>query len=95
MITAKVIVMVGTEIAQYVEDRREFATQPDARQADEFGYDFEVYSERAKTRVWVPFQGVWQMKPTYGSLARHFSHTRFPGLNCAPNESSNPSDHRS
>lgn len=58
----------------------------------EIGYD-RAAGSAGRRLVWVPCGYTWQMKPTYGSMSRHFGATR-NGLNFAPNKSSNPRDHQ-
>lgn len=82
------VMIVGMQAAKYIADR---ACHVEADRVAEIGYDRTVSYGRAL--VWVPSGFTWQMKPTYGSMARHFGRTRTGSLNCAPNKSTSPKEH--
>ena len=83
------VVMIAAKQAQYVSDRQNYR-KPLTIRSDEVGYDIEA--RRGRKLVWVPVDMTWQMRPSYGSLARHFRHSR-AGLRFAPNTTTNPRDH--
>lgn len=94
MVIAGSIEMISEWVAQFVENRREVATAAQLKTlASDVGYDIAA-GPKGQDLVWVPSGESWQMKHTFGSMARHFGQTR-NGMNFAPNKSSNPSDHRS
>jgi hypothetical protein len=91
MLTAGIVAMVNDGTAcQYVSDRRTYIETAVNRTA-EIGYDRTVNFGRRL--VWVPSGLTWQMKPCYGSMARHFTSTK-AGMNFAPNKSTSPREHR-
>jgi hypothetical protein len=80
---AAIIVGVPTEAAQYTRDHTAHVEPAQAKdRLTELGYDRTV--SYGRKLVWVPSGLTWQMKPTYGSMSRHFGTTR-AGLNFAPN----------
>ena len=81
-----------TQAAQYTSERTSCSEPAQTvHRSHEIGYDRAVsYGQRL---VWVPSGLTWQMKATYGSMSRHFGRTAHQGLNCAPNKTTNPSDH--
>jgi hypothetical protein len=90
LLAANMVVMLSRRAAQFTCDRESYI-EPAVRRLDEAGYDGAV--RRGRKLVWVPTEMTWQMRPSYGSIARHFRASRM-GLRFAPNKSSSPRDHQ-
>ncbi len=84
------MLLAGGKSAQYTSDRAGFVDAPAPRSESEVGYDRTV--SHGRNLVWAPCGLTWQMKPTYGSMSRHFGRTP-GGMNFAPNKSTSPREH--
>lgn len=92
-VVVAVIAVIGgvrTEAAQYMDSPKACARLERGPRIDDIGYDRTV--SHGRKLVWVPSGLTWQMKPTYGSMSRHFGQTPHKGLNCAPNKTTSPRD---
>lgn len=95
-VVVAVVAMIGgvrTEAAQYVDSPKACAQarRTPEQSIQDIGYARAV--SHGRDLVWVPSGLTWQMKPTYGSIARHFGRTRRKDLNCAPNKTTSPREH--
>jgi hypothetical protein len=88
LVATGVALMISARAIQYVLDRKGYI---EPVRVSELGYDRTV--SHGRNLVWVPSGLTWQMKPTYGSMSRHFGQTR-GGMNFAPNSTTSPSQHR-